>query len=145
MFGNRKVNAGTIDCLIGAGTAIRGDVRFKGGLRIDGEVCGNVIAEDGEPSMLVLSENARIEGQVRAAHLVVNGTIVGPVQADELLELQPKAQVSGEIRYRAIEMHHGAVLDGALAHLGSERPRLDVALGNEHAAAATGADAGVGA
>ena len=108
-----------------------GDVRFKGGLRIDGEVRGNVIAEEGEPSMLVLSENARIEGQVRAAHLVVNGTIVGPVQADELLELQPKAQVSGEIRYRAIEMHHGAVLDGALAHLEDARPDLKLAASNE--------------
>lgn len=131
MFGRKKPGASTIDCLIGAGTAIRGDVRFKGGLRIDGEVCGNVIAEEGEPSMLVLSENARIEGQVRAAHLVVNGTIVGPVQADELLELQPKAQVSGEIRYRAIEMHHGAVLDGALAHLEDGRPDLKLAASNE--------------
>ena len=89
MFGRKKLNPGTIDCLIGAGTAIQGDVRFRGGLRIDGEVRGNVIAEDGAPSMLVLSENARVEGQVRAAHLVINGTIIGPVQADELLELQP--------------------------------------------------------
>ncbi|MEB2336800.1 MAG: polymer-forming cytoskeletal protein [Burkholderiales bacterium] len=131
MFGRKKPGASTIDCLIGAGTAIRGDVRFKGGLRIDGEVCGNVIAEEGEPSMLVLSEHARIEGQVRAAHLVVNGTIVGPVQADELLELQPKAQVSGEIRYRALEMHHGAILDGALAHLGQDRLRPEPASSNE--------------
>ena len=131
MFGKRKVNPGTIDCLIGAGTTIRGDVRFRGGLRVDGEVLGSVIAEDGEPSMLVLSENARIEGAVRAAHLVVNGTIVGPVQADQLLELQPKAKVSGEIRYRAIEMHHGAVLDGALAHLEDGRPDLKLAASNE--------------
>ena len=64
MFGRKKLNPGTIDCLIGAGTAIQGDVRFRGGLRIDGEVRGNVIAEDGAPSMLVLSENARVEGQV---------------------------------------------------------------------------------
>ena len=65
MFGRKKLNPGTIDCLIGAGTAIQGDVRFRGGLRIDGEVRGNVIAEDGAPSMLVLSENARVEGQVQ--------------------------------------------------------------------------------
>lgn len=117
MFGKRKVNPGTIDCLIGAGTTIRGDVRFRGGLRVDGEVIGSVVSEDGQPGMLVVSENARIEGQVRAALLVINGTIVGPVQADDLLELQPKAKVSGDVRYRAIEMHHGAVLDGSLAHI----------------------------
>jgi cytoskeletal protein CcmA (bactofilin family) len=117
MFGKRKVNPGTIDCLIGAGTTIRGDLRFSGGLRVDGEVIGSVIAEDGQPGMLVVSENARIEGEVRAALLVINGTIVGPVQADDLLELQPKAKINGEVRYRAIEMHHGAVLDGSLTHI----------------------------
>ena len=131
MFGRKKLNPGTIDCLIGAGTAIQGDVRFRGGLRIDGEVRGNVIAEDGAPSMLVLSEKARVEGQVRAAHLVINGTIIGPVQADELLELQPNAQVSGEVRYRAIEMHHGAVLEGALRHLADGRPDLKLAASND--------------
>lgn len=131
MFGRKKLNPGTIDCLIGAGTAILGDVHFRGGLRIDGEVRGNVIAEDGAPSMLVLSENARVEGQVRAAHLVINGTIIGPVQADELLELQPNAKVSGEIRYRAIEMHHGAVLEGALRHLADGRPDLKLAASND--------------
>lgn len=131
MFGKKVVNPGTIDCLIGAGTAIRGDVRFRGGLRVDGEVLGSVIAEDGEPSMLVLSENARIEGAVRAAHLVVNGTIVGPVQADQLLELQPKAKVSGEIRYRAIEMHHGAVLDGSMSHIEDGRPDLKLAASSD--------------
>lgn len=132
MFGKKRINPGTIDCLIGSGTAIRGDIRFKGGLRIDGSVCGSVIAEEGEPSMLVLSESARIEGEVRAAHLVVNGTIVGPVQADELLEMQPCAQVTGEIRYRAIEMHHGAVLDGAMTHLGEARgDHLKLAANNE--------------
>jgi len=131
MFGKKAVNPGTIDCLIGAGTAIRGDVRFRGGLRVDGEVLGSVIAEDGEQSMLVLSENARIEGAVRAAHLVVNGTIVGPVQADQLLELQPKAKVSGEIRYRAIEMHHGAVLDGSMSHIEDGRPDLKLAASSD--------------
>ena len=132
MFGEKKkLGGGPIATLIGADTRIEGSITFKGGLRIDGQISGNVCALEGEPSMLVLSENARIEGQVRAAHLVVNGTIVGPVQADELLELQPKAQVSGEIRYRAIEMHHGAVLDGALAHLETGRPNLELAASNE--------------
>lgn len=131
MFGKKKLNPNTIECLIGAGTVIRGDVRFRGGLRIDGEVHGSVIAVDGEPSMLVLSENARVEGEVRAGHLVVNGTITGPVQADELIELQPKARLRGEVHYRAIEIQHGAVLEGVLAQLEGGRPDLKLAASNE--------------
>jgi 4-hydroxyphenylpyruvate dioxygenase len=54
MFGKRKAATGSIESLIGAGTVIEGDVRFKGGLRIDGIVHGNVISSDGEPGTLLL-------------------------------------------------------------------------------------------
>jgi len=127
MFGKRKAATGSIESLIGAGTVIEGDVRFKGGLRIDGQVKGSVSAEDGSPGMLVLSERARIDGPVRATHLVVNGTIEGPVHADDLIELQPKARIVGNIRYHALEMHHGAVIEGTLSHLESDRPSLKLA------------------
>jgi len=127
IFGTKK-NAPTIDSLIGAGASVDGNLRFKGGLRIDGHVAGSVVAEDDPSAMLVLSESARIEGPVRAAHLVVSGTIEGPVQADEMLELLPGARITGEVRYRSLEIHPGAVVEGALVHLGEERPALSLAV-----------------
>jgi cytoskeletal protein CcmA (bactofilin family) len=129
MFGKKRGNA-TIDSLIGSGTLIEGDVRFRGGLRIDGEVRGSVHA-DGDGGVLVLSEHGRIEGEVRAATLLINGEVVGPVIADELVELQPKARVRGQIRYRAMEIHQGALVEGGLAHLEDERPGLKLAASNE--------------
>jgi cytoskeletal protein CcmA (bactofilin family) len=69
-------------------TSIKGDVGFQGGLRIDGNITGNINAENGEPSVLVISEHAKVVGEVRAAHLIVNGEIVGDVHSSELLELQ---------------------------------------------------------
>jgi cytoskeletal protein CcmA (bactofilin family) len=131
MFGKKKISAGTIDSLIGSGTTITGDIRFKGGLRIDGHIIGNVIADGDGMSMLVLSENAKVQGEVKAHHVVVNGTIEGPVNVDELIELQPKAKVSGNIRYNALEMHHGAVVDGTLSHVDSGKPSLKLAASNE--------------
>jgi cytoskeletal protein CcmA (bactofilin family) len=114
MFGHKTKN--TIDSLIGVSTKIEGNIYFKGGLRIDGHVVGNVIAETGETSMLVISEQAKVEGEVRAAHLVVNGEIVGPVYSAELLELQPKARITGDVNYKALEMHGGALVSGKLTH-----------------------------
>jgi cytoskeletal protein CcmA (bactofilin family) len=114
MFGHKTKN--TIDSLIGMSTRIEGDLHFKGGLRIDGHVMGNVIAESGSNSMLVISEQARVEGEVRVAHLVVNGEIVGPVYSTELLELQPKARITGDVYYKALEMHGGALVSGKLTH-----------------------------
>src|SRR3954462_1110701 len=82
-----------IDCLIGAGTSIEGNVVFTGGLRIDGHVRGNTVAEEGKPGTLVVSEQAKVEGEIRVPHIVVNGTVIGPVQSTEYVELQAKASV----------------------------------------------------
>jgi len=112
---NRKAKS-TIDSLIGSSTTIQGDVHFKGGLRIDGNVKGNVLAEAGETSVLVISESAKVEGDVRVAHLVVNGEIRGNVYSAELLELQPKARITGDVNYKALEMHSGALVSGKLTH-----------------------------
>jgi cytoskeletal protein CcmA (bactofilin family) len=114
MFSRKTKN--TIDSLIGVSTSIDGDLHFKGGLRIDGRVKGNVIAEAGQPSMLVVSEHGKIEGEVRVGHLVVNGEVVGAVYSTELLELQPKARIIGDVHYKTLEMHGGALVSGKLAH-----------------------------
>lgn len=128
MFGRKTKN--TIDSLIGMSTRIDGNVHFKGGLRIDGHVKGNVIADENEASMLVISEQAKIEGEVRVAYLVVNGEITGPVYSTELLELQPKARITGDVHYKALEMHGGALVSGKLTHDQIGDPVLKLALSN---------------
>ena len=105
-----------IDSLIGAGTTVDGDVTFSGGLRIDGVVQGKVATVDNQPATLVLSEQARIEGEVHVSHMVINGTVTGPVNANDYLELQAKARVNGDVVYRTLEMHVGAVMQGKLMH-----------------------------
>lgn len=125
MFG--RTNKSTIDSLIGVSTSIEGNVHFKGGLRIDGHVRGNVIADPSQISMLVISEAAKVEGEVRVANLVVNGEIVGPVFSSELLELQPKARITGDVNYKALEMHGGALVSGKLTHDQIGEPILKLA------------------
>ena len=56
----------------------------------------------------------------------------------ELLELQPKARIVGDVRYETLEMHQGATIDGELKHLtatdadaSQERPQLKLAAANE--------------
>lgn len=117
MFG-KKVNKpqNRIDSLIGAGTVIEGNINFTGGLRVDGEVRGNVIAAGEKASTLVVSEQARIDGEIHVSHLVVNGTINGPVHAAEFLELQARSRVKGDVHYNTLEMHLGAVVEGRLVH-----------------------------
>ena len=117
MFGNKSNKPqNSIDCLIGAGTVIEGNIAFVGGLRVDGHVGGNVLSADTKPGTLVLSEKARIEGEIRVSHVVINGTVVGPVHAAEYVELQAKANVTGDVYYKTLEMQLGAVVQGRLVY-----------------------------
>jgi cytoskeletal protein CcmA (bactofilin family) len=133
MFGKPTTpgKTSTIDSLIGVGSTIEGDLKFRGGLRIDGHVRGSLLpAEEGMACTVMISENGRVDGAVKASHVIVNGLINGPVEATEHLDLQPKAKVTGDIRYKAIEIHHGAVVEGALSHLDSTKPALKLAASN---------------
>lgn len=129
MFSKKSPKAqNRIDSLIGAGTSIEGDITFSGGLRIDGEVKGNVRAVGDQASTLVVSEHARIEGEVSVSHVVINGTVIGPVRSSEFLELQPKARVTGDVEYSSIEMHLGAVVQGRLIHQGTPAKAVELKL-----------------
>ncbi|HSB48105.1 MAG TPA: polymer-forming cytoskeletal protein [Burkholderiales bacterium] len=110
-----------IECLIGAGAAVEGSIIFTGGLRVDGRVRGDVIAADGKPGTLVLSEQAQIEGEIRVSHVVINGTVIGPVHAAEYVELQPKANVTGDVHYKTLEIQLGAVVQGKLVYESEEK------------------------
>jgi len=118
-----------IRSLIGEGTVLNGEVRFSEGLRIDGEVHGDIVAVGDAPNILVISEKARVHGKVNAGHVIINGSVIGPVHSDELLELQPKARITGDVRYEMLEMHQGATIDGELRALktADERPALKLA------------------
>lgn len=107
-----------IDTLIGIETRIEGDLHFTGGLRVDGAIRGNVTEQNGTPSTLILSENGRIEGAVTAAKIVLNGKVVGPVKSSHFIELQTKARITGDLYYKSLEMHTGAVIEGKLIYLG---------------------------
>jgi cytoskeletal protein CcmA (bactofilin family) len=115
MFGKKAQPA--IKSLIAEGNIITGDMVFRDGLRIDGEVKGNLRAAEGGGSILVISETAVITGEIHADHVILNGKVTGPIYAGVLLELQPKAHLNGDVTYKALEMHQGAIINGQLKPL----------------------------
>ncbi len=120
MFGSSKKGkgkTGRIDTLVGQHTEIQGDIRFAGGLHIDGTVKGNVLAENDDHSMLSLSESGTIEGEVKVPYVVLNGIVVGDVHISEHGELASKTKITGNVYYNLIEMAIGAEVNGRLVHL----------------------------
>jgi cytoskeletal protein CcmA (bactofilin family) len=129
MFGKKAQPP--IKSLIAQGSRIEGHLKFTDGLRVDGEVIGDIRSNPEQSSILVISEAAVVEGEIHADHVIINGTVRGPVFARELLELQPKARITGNITYKALEMHQGAIVAGELKPLdGEEKPLLKLASNN---------------
>ncbi|MBT7950686.1 MAG: polymer-forming cytoskeletal protein [Gammaproteobacteria bacterium] len=118
MWGNnQKRRATRIDTLIGQHSEVLGDIKFSGGLHIDGTIKGNVIAERDSHSMLSLSEQGTIEGEVNVPFVVLNGVVIGDVHGGDHVELASKARVTGNVYYNLIEMAIGAEVNGKLVHM----------------------------
>ena len=121
-----------IKSLIAQGSQIAGNIKFTDGLRVDGAVVGNIRALGDEPSLLVISEEASVVGEVHADHIIINGSVKGPIHAGGMLELQPKARIEGDVTYAALEMHQGALVSGQLRPLlgMDNKPALKLAANN---------------
>lgn len=132
MFKRNNTPKSRIDTLVGAGTTITGDVVFSGGLRVDGEIRGNIRVVGEQNSTLVVSEHARIEGEIAVSHMVINGTVLGPVVSSGFVELQAKARVTGDVEYNSIEIHLGALVQGKLVHTGQAARSVELKLASSN-------------
>lgn len=116
--GDDKDNQGPIETLIGEKTRLKGDLKFSGGLHIDGQVDGSVVASESGEAVVHLSESSLVKGKLKAPVVIVNGRVEGDIHASERLELREKARVSGNIHYRSIEMRLGSEVNGQLVYEG---------------------------
>ena len=116
-----------IDTLIGPQVTIHGDLLFSGGLYVEGRIHGKIIAEEGAKAILTLAEQGRIEGEVQAPIVVINGELHGDVHASERVELAARARVLGNVHYKVVEMRAGATLTGRLIHVDAEAASQPVA------------------
>ena len=125
MWGKKKTNSSKIETLVGTAMEIQGDLIFSGGLHVDGKIVGNVIADGDSHSMLVLSDQGQIEGEVRVPFVVLNGQVTGDVYASERVELSRHGQVKGNVYYNLLEMAMGAEVNGNLVHCKDEKKLLE--------------------
>lgn len=143
----KKIRTAKVDTLVGHGTRIEGDVIYTGGLHVDGRIVGNVQAADESDtdSILILSHNGSIEGEVRVPNLLLNGEVVGDVHSTGHVELAGEAKLNGNLFYNTLEMATGAEINGKMVHRASgptgylEHKREEVdQVGGKGAASTTG-------
>lgn len=112
LFGPKQVKPNQVDALVGSATQIDGSIKFDGGLRVEGQVNGDVTGMGN--SMLTLAKAAMIGGSIKATRAIIDGTVSGPMVIAEHLELLPNARIVGDVTYKVIKVHEGAIVDGRL-------------------------------
>jgi len=119
-----KTTGAKVDTVIGHQTEINGDVRFTGGLHIDGIIRGNVYAESDTDAVAIISERGRVEGELRVPSLLINGYVAGDVYAAERLDLAKEARIKGDVYYSTLEMAGGAEINGKLVRTDQDSQRF---------------------
>lgn len=131
MFSSKKksvsrVSIDQFSSLISGNVSMVGDLTFEEGLKVSGVFKGNITHKPGTHSLLALSAEGRIEGNVSSYDALIDGTIVGDLVVEHLLELHSNARVRGNISYRQLSMENGAVVDGKLNRLVDEVQVLEL-------------------
>lgn len=122
----KRMKVARVDTILGRNSAIEGDVRFSGGMHVEGTIQGNISAEDqDEDALLVITEGAVIRGDVKVPRVAINGSVEGDVHASARVELSAGARVTGNVYYTLIEMAMGAEVNGNLVHQGREALKLE--------------------
>lgn len=116
MFGKNKSSNTSYDTLVSAKTEIIGDIKFSGGLHIEGVVKGNLIGEPNSSATVRISDKGRVEGQVSSPNIIINGVVNGDVNSLKYIELAKKAKINGNLNYKMMEMVLGAQVNGQLNH-----------------------------
>ncbi len=127
--------AGT-SAFLGKGSRVNGKLAFEGAVRIEGQVEGEIAAED----MLTLGESAVLKAKINGTSVVVHGQVTGDVTARSLLELHPTAKVLGNITAPRLVVHEGAIFEGQCSMSGAQaaagkkkKPDFSALLGAEEA------------
>ncbi len=122
MLGSKKSSfgAGGNTTLISRDTTVIGDLHFTGSLEVEGVVKGNIVADVGTDALVRIVDKGRVEGEIRAPSVVINGTVDGDVFSSKHLELAARGRVQGNVHYVLLEMAAGSEVNGSLTHTVSD-------------------------
>ena len=106
----RDIKEGLLSGFVGNGTSLTGEASFKGMLRVDGHLSGQVKSEGGT---LIVGNNGQVDADIEVAIATIHGTVNGDINASQRLELGRAAKVNGNIQTPSLIIEQGAVFEGS--------------------------------
>ncbi len=112
----------SINTILGHGSAITGNIKINGFVRIDGDIDGN-LETDGN---IIIGENARIRGNVKAKSVIVGGIVLGNIEASQSIKVLATSAVIGDIVSHKIQVEQNAIIHGHFISIKDEQKFLKI-------------------
>jgi cytoskeletal protein CcmA (bactofilin family) len=94
---------------LGRGVKLEGKLSFSGTVRIDATFEGSIVTD----GVLIVGDTAKVDAEITAGTVVVEGEVNGDVVASAGVELRPSARLRGDVETPALSIERGAVFEGA--------------------------------
>ena len=112
----------SINTILGHGSAITGNIKINGFVRIDGDIDGN-LETDGN---IIIGENARIRGNVKAKSVIVGGIVLGNIEASQSIKVLATSAVIGDIVSHKVQVEQNAIIHGHFISIKDEKKFLKI-------------------
>lgn len=110
MFKAKKNNSSEdFDTIIGKNIIIEGNFSGQGNILIEGGVNGSIHTD----SLIVISNSAKITGDITSEEAIISGTINGNIKAHKKIILESNSNTKGDIETENLEIKNGANFNGA--------------------------------
>ena len=106
---NVAARPGEVHTLLGKGSEFEGKLTFEGQVRIDGKFSGQIFTKD----VLVIGDGAKVNAEVNAGTVIVNGVVEGNIRATQTIELHQPARVKGNLEAPSLSMDKGVIFEGS--------------------------------
>ena len=93
---------------LGKGSHIEGKLTFEGSVRLDGQIEGEIEAQE----TLIVGDSAVITAQITAGTVIVKGKVTGDIAARKRVELRAPGKLIGNITTPSLVIHEGVVFEG---------------------------------
>jgi cytoskeletal protein CcmA (bactofilin family) len=96
--------------VIGPSMNIKGEIRAREELFVDGEVEGSLESQ----SLLTVGSNGKVRANIKAKEVVVFGAVRGNIEVAEKIAIRDNGSVIGDIKTAGISIDDGAYFKGAI-------------------------------
>lgn len=112
--------SGRTAAVIGRSIVVKGEVSGQEDLQVEGRVEGRIVLPE---QQVVVGPTGRVEAEVEAKVIIVEGTVVGNVKAAEKVIITQEGSLTGDIEAARLSVEDGAYLKGTVELTPREKPK----------------------